>query len=151
MSDVVNDLRFQIGLYSASLDGTSVQKKDIVGKFSELEFKAYVVHLILDSKVEEALELLAKEFRVTVPKVQVGLPRSHGNVCGCYTARNQTIYVLNGEVLKEPFVILHEFYHHLRTSSVDKKHRGTEKYANVFAKEFIETYRTLCFLQRPKG
>ncbi len=151
ISDVVNDLWFQIGLNSASLDGTSVQRRNVVGKPSELEFKAYVVHLILDSKVEQALELLAKEFKVTVPKVQVGLPRSHGSVSGCYTARNQTIYVLNGEVLKEPFVILHEFYHHLRTSSVDKKHRGTEKYANVFAKEFIEAYKSLSSLQKPKA
>ena len=127
-----------------------MQRKNVSSRTSEVEFRAFIVHLVLDSKVEQALELLAKEFKVTVPKIQVGLPRSHGSVYGCYTSRNQTIYVLNRDVLKDPFVILHEFYHHLRTSSVDKKHRGTEKYANVFAKEFIAAYRSLSSLQRPK-
>jgi Zn-dependent peptidase ImmA (M78 family) len=127
-----------------------MQRKNVASRASEPGFKAFIVHLILDSKVEQALELLSKEFNVTVPKIQVGLPRTHGSVCGCYTSRNQTIYVLSGDVLKDPFVILHEFYHHLRTSSVDKKHRGTEKYANMFAKEFIAAYRSLSSLQRPK-
>lgn len=127
-----------------------MQKKNVTSRTSEPAFKAFIVHLVLDSKVEQALGLLSKEFKVTVPKIQVGLPRSHGNVRGCYTSRNQTICVLNGDVLKDPFVILHEFYHHLRTSSVDKKHRGTEKYANVFAKDFIAAYKALGSLQRPK-
>jgi Zn-dependent peptidase ImmA (M78 family) len=129
---------------------TRMQKKNATSKTSEPRFKAFIVHLILDSKVEQALELLSKEFKVTVPKIQVGLPRSHGSVRGCYTSRNQTICVLNGDVMRDPFVILHEFYHHLRTSSVDKKHRGTEKYANVFAEEFIAAYRSLSSLQRTK-
>ena len=127
-----------------------MQKKNVASRTSELEFKAFIVHLVLDSKVEQALELLSKQFKVTVPRIEVGLPRSHGSVSGCYTSRNQTIYVLNGDVLKDPFVILHEFYHHLRTSSVDKKHRGTEKYANVFAREFITAYRTFRSFQRPE-
>ena len=143
-------VRFQIRLYIARLDGTRMQRKNVVSRASDLGFKAFIVHLVLDSKVEKALELLSKEFNVTVPKIQVGLPRTHGSVYGCYTSRNETIYVLNGDVLKDPFVILHEFYHHLRTSSVDKKHRGTEKYANVFAKEFIAAYTSLSSLQRPK-
>jgi len=45
-------------------------------------------------------------------------------------------------MLKEPFVILHEFYHHTRTG-IDTKHRGTEKYANEFAEKFIQAYRSL--------
>jgi hypothetical protein len=143
-------LRFQIRLYIARLDGTRMQRKSVASRASDLGFKAFIVHLVLDSKVEQALELLSKEFDVIVPKIQVGLPRTHGSVYGCYTSRNQTIYVSNGDLLKDPFVILHEFYHHLRTSSVDKKHRGTEKYANVFAKEFIAAYRSPSSLQRPK-
>jgi hypothetical protein len=143
-------VRFQIRLYIARLDGTRMQKENVPSRTSEPGFKAFIVHLVLDSKVEQALELLSKEFKVTVPRIQVGLPRTHGSVYGCYTSRNQTIYVLNSDVLKDPFVILHEFYHHLRTSSVDKKHRGTEKYANVFAKEFIAAYRSLGSFQRPE-
>jgi hypothetical protein len=143
-------VRFQIRLYIAHLDGTHMQRKNVTPRTSEPAFKAFIVHLVLDSKAEQALELLSKEFKVTVPKIQVGLPRSHGSVRGCYTSRNQTICVLNRDVLKDPFVILHEFYHHLRTSSVDKKHRGTEKYANMFAEEFIAAYRSPSYLERPK-
>jgi hypothetical protein len=45
-------------------------------------------------------------------------------------------------VFREPFVVLHEFYHHLRTA-LDRKHRGTEKYADEFAREFIEAYKSI--------
>jgi Zn-dependent peptidase ImmA (M78 family) len=134
----------------AHLVGTRMQKKKVTSGSSESGFKGFIVHLILGSKVEEALELLSKEFNVTTPRVQVGLPRTHGKVYGCYTSRNETIYVLNSDILKDPFVILHEFYHHLRTSSVDKRHRGTEKYANVFAEEFIAAYMSQSSLQKPK-
>ena len=111
--------------------------------YSEIKLKALVVHLILDGKVEEALEQLAEHRGVNTPKVKVGLPERHATrALGCYTAKNQTIYVLNSDLLKNPFVILHEFYHHLRTS-IDKKHRGTEKYASQFAQEFIQAYENL--------
>jgi hypothetical protein len=97
----------------------------------------------LNGKVEEALELLAKHYRIDVPRVRVGLPKGRRkNTFGCYTAKNETISVLNSDTLKEPFIILHEFYHHLRTA-VDKKHRGTEKNASVFAKEFIKAYKSM--------
>jgi hypothetical protein len=104
----------------------------------ELEFKALAVRLILAGRAEEALELLAKHYNVNLPKIKVGLPkRRKRNALGCYTAKNETISVLNSEMLKEPSIVLHEFYHHLRTS-VDKKHRGTEKHATKFVKEFIQ-------------
>jgi hypothetical protein len=106
----------------------------------EPEFEALVVQLILNGKVEKALELLAKHYNVGLPRIKVGLPKGHRtNTYGCYTAKNQTIYVLNSDVIKDPFIILHEFYHHLRTR-LDKGHKGTEKLASRFAKEFIETY-----------
>jgi hypothetical protein len=63
---------------------------------------------------------------------------------------DKTISVLNSDTMGNPFVILHEFYHHMRTSVLDKKHRGTEKYANEFAREFIAAYRSLNSFQRPK-
>ena len=107
----------------------------------EPEFEALVVQLILNGKVEKALELLAKHYSVGLPRIKVGLPKGHRtNTYGCYTAKNQTIYVLNSDALRDPFIILHEFYHHLRTR-LDKGHKGTEKLASRFAKEFIETYR----------
>jgi Zn-dependent peptidase ImmA (M78 family) len=91
----------------------------------------------MNGRTEEALERLSKQYSVTLPKLKVGLPKRHRkNILGCYIAKTQTICVFNSDTLKQPFVILHEFYHHLRTS-VDKKHRGTEKHANEFAKEFL--------------
>jgi len=100
-----------------------------------------VVWLILNGKAERALELLSEQFNVSVPTVKVGLPKGRRRTAlGCYSARDRTISVLDSDAVKEPFIILHEFYHHLRTSA-DAKHRGTERYADDFAKEFIEAYR----------
>lgn len=102
-----------------------------------------VVQLISDGKVEQSLELLAKHYGVSVPRIRVGLPKSRrSQVLGCYSAADQTIYVLDSEKLKDPFVVLHEFYHHLRTG-VDKRHRGTEKLATTFAGKFIEESHAL--------
>lgn len=106
-------------------------------------FKPLIVWLILDGKTEEALERLAEHYGVSAPKLKVGLPKGRKKrVYGCYTPRNATISVLNSDFLGNPFVVLHEFYHHLRTHSVDKQHRGTEKNADKFAKEFLEAYES---------
>jgi hypothetical protein len=106
-------------------------------------FKPAVVWLILNGRTEEALTLLSNNYRVRTPKLKVGLPKKHKiKAFGCYTAKNETISVLNSDVLVNPFVVIHEFYHHLRSKSVDKMHRGTEKNADRFAMGFIEAYKT---------
>lgn len=106
-------------------------------------FKAYIVYLILNRQTEEALELLAKHYNVETPKLVIGLPKGHKtHVYGTYSPKNQTISLLNSDALGNPFVILHEFYHHLRTKNVDRQHRGTEKNANKFAVEFLREYQT---------
>jgi hypothetical protein len=108
----------------------------------EQRFKSIIVWLILNGKTEKALRLLAEKYSVNVPKIEVGLPKGRKKkLLGCYNGKHKTISVLNSEVLKDPLIILHEFYHHLRTN-LDGKHRGTEKYANEFAKEFIQAYRS---------
>lgn len=105
-------------------------------------FKPLVVWLILSGKPEEALKLLAKQYHVSIPNLKVGLPKGHKIIAfGCYTSKNQTISVLNSDVLINPFVIIHEFYHHLRSKSVDKMHKGTEKNADKFAIEFLLEYQ----------
>jgi Zn-dependent peptidase ImmA (M78 family) len=107
----------------------------------QAEFKPLVVWLVLNGKAEEALVLLAENYRVNVPKLKVGLPKGRKKrAYGCYTPKNATISVLNSDALGNPFVILHEFYHHLRTHSVDKQHKGTEKNADKFAAEFLQAY-----------
>jgi hypothetical protein len=105
--------------------------------------KPTIVWLILNGKAEEALAILAKNYKVNEPKLKVGLPKGHKiRAYGCYTSKNETISVLNSDAMLNPFVILHEFYHHLRSKAVDKMHRGTEKNADRFALEFIEAYKT---------
>lgn len=104
-------------------------------------FKAQIVALILNGATEDALDLLSKEYQVTVPALRVGLPKGHkATAYGCYTAKNQTISVLNSEMLVNPFVVLHEFYHHIRSKGVDRMHRGTEGNADKFALDFILQY-----------
>ena len=105
--------------------------------------KPQIVQLILSQTTEEALVLLAKHYRVAVPQLKVGLPKGRKrNIYGCYTSKNQTISVLNSDFLGNPFVILHEFYHHLRSKSIDRQHKGTERNADRFATEFLIAYQS---------
>jgi len=105
--------------------------------------KVAVVRLIANGDTEKALQLLAEHYDVSVPRVKVGLPKGRKrNSLGCYSPKNKTIAVLNSDALKNPFIILHEFYHHLRTSSVDLKHKGTEKNADAFARDFMYACRS---------
>ncbi len=107
------------------------------------DLRALIVWLILNGKAEESLALLAKNYKVDTPNLRVGLPKGHKKKAfGCYTARNRTIFVMNSDVMINPFVILHEFYHHLRSQAVDKMHRGTERNADKFAADFIEAYKS---------
>ena len=107
----------------------------------QANFKPAIVLLILNKQTEEALEMLAKNYSVNIPNLKIGLPKGHKNkVYGCYTPKDATISLLNSDMLGNPFVVLHEFYHHLRSKSVDKQHKGTEKNANKFAVEFLKEY-----------
>lgn len=104
----------------------------------ETPFKAIVVHLINCRKTEEALELLSKRYHVSLPKLKVGMPKRDVKHKGCYVVKNETIHVANSDCLYNPYIILHEFYHHLRTTGAT--HRGTEKNADKFAQEYISAY-----------
>ena len=115
-------------------------------------YKSQVVALILSGKTEEALELLARKYQVAVPTLTVGLPKKHKAVAyGCYTANTKTISVLNSDIISNPFVILHEFYHHLRSKGVDRVHRGTESNADKFALEFLKEYQIAAFRAHFEG
>lgn len=103
-------------------------------------FKVKVVQLILTKEVDEALEVLSRHYGVNVPCLKVGMPKRSGGKAGCYVSGTKTIHVASGEKLYDPFLILHEFYHHLRMQG--GKHRGTEKYANRFAEEYVAAYQT---------
>jgi hypothetical protein len=101
-------------------------------------FKVGIVHLILSHDAEEAIRSLAERYDVDAPSFRVGLPKGRINVAGCYVVEKETIYVASSDELADPFLILHEFYHHLR--SVSGRHRGTEKYADRFAREYLNEY-----------
>jgi hypothetical protein len=111
-------------------------------------FKPYVVWLILNGKTEEAIEVLAKNYKVNVPNLKVGLPKGHKiKAFGCYANKNETISVQNSDILVNPFVIIHEFYHHLRSKGVDRMHRGTEGNADKFALDFLQEYQRFVITQ----
>lgn len=101
--------------------------------------QARLVELILNGMTEESLKLLSDFYRMEPPDICVGTVKGkRRTVYAVYVAREKRIYAMNSEIFFNPFVILHEFYHHLRSRSGE--HRGTEKHANLFAKTFIESY-----------
>lgn len=108
---------------------------------SDLLFKAKVVNLILSKDTEKALELLGQHYRVMKPKLRVGMPKRHSRKVACYVAKKRTIHVSGREILNNPRVILHEFYHHLRNFTDAQK--GIEKYADRFAANYLEAYRMI--------
>ena len=109
--------------------------------------KASVVALILDSKTEEAIGVLSRWYRVSEPRLGVGVfeGRTKG-VAAVYSQNRREILAAKREFLYDPFVMIHEFYHHLRSTS--GRHRGTEKQADKFALEFIAAYRQAAELGR---
>jgi len=119
-------------------------------KVSEEELKAYVVATILDSKPEDAIEALCEWYRVERPRLGVGVVegRTKG-VAAVYSVKRREILAARREFLYDPFVIIHEFYHHLRSRS--GRHKGTEKQADRFAAEFIGAYERASTRRRGEG
>jgi hypothetical protein len=101
--------------------------------------KAFVVGLILDRRTEEAIALLSKWYRVREPRLGIGVVEGKTKgVAAVYSVRRKEILAASREYFYNPFVMVHEFYHHLRSSG--GKHRGTERQADLFARGFIEAY-----------
>ena len=107
----------------------------------ESKFKALIVHLILNEKVEKAIKLLSKHYEVPTPKLKIGMPKGHIRNAACYIQKTKTIHFSKRETFQNPHVVLHEFYHHLRIST--DKHGGIEKNADKFAEKFLEAYKKL--------
>src|SRR5918994_7555989 len=101
--------------------------------------KAKIVHMILNRNTEEALQKLSKIYNVTPPEIVVGtIKGKRRTVYAVYVQKERRIYVVNSDIYYNPFIILHEFYHHLRYRGME--HRGSEKSANSFASKFIDSY-----------
>ena len=106
--------------------------------FNEANFQGRIVRLIaLDRKPEEALDALCAYYRVERPVLRIGLPKGEKRALGCYVHRERTIYMSSEEYMFDPYVLIHEFYHHLR--HVGGKHRGTERHARDFALSFLKS------------
>ena len=104
--------------------------------------KAKVVHLILNKKTEEALQSLSKFYRVSPPEITVGtIKGKRRTVYAVYVQKESKIYCINSDIFYNPFIVLHEFYHHIRTKG--GIHRGSEKYANTYARDFIDSYKKI--------
>jgi len=104
--------------------------------------KAKIVYLILNKKTEEALQNLSNFYNVTSPEITVGtIKGKRRTVYAVYVQRESKIYCINSDIFYNPFIVLHEFYHHLRTKG--GVHRGSEKYANMYAKSFIDSYKKI--------
>ena len=101
--------------------------------------KTKIVHMILNKKTEEALEHLSKFYNTTSPEIVVGtIKGKRKTVYAVYVQKERKIYATNSDIFYNPFIVLHEFYHHIRTKG--GIHRGSEKNANLYAKTFIEAY-----------
>jgi hypothetical protein len=111
--------------------------------------KAKVVYLILSRKTEEALQNLSKFYNVTPPEIVVGtIKGKRRTVYAVYVQKESKIYAINSDVFYNPFVILHEFYHHIRTRA--GVHRGSEKHANMYARSFIDSYKKIIVEHKKK-
>jgi len=101
-------------------------------------FQGKIVRLIaIEKNPEEALDALCAHYRVERPALRIGLPKGEKRALGCYVHKERAIYMSSEEYLFDPYVLIHEFYHHLR--SITGKHRGTERHARDFALEFLRT------------
>lgn len=107
---------------------------------SELEFRAGIVSHILAGRPEHAVKLLCEYYGVREPSLRVGTVKRHRKVLACYVDKEKCIYLSKSQLLTDPFVILHEFYHHLRASSI-AKNRQIEKRADLFALNFIRDFK----------
>ena len=104
--------------------------------------KAKIVHMILNRKTEEALQNLSEFYNVTVPRIVVGtIKGKRRTVYAVYVQKESRIHVINSDIFYNPFIVLHEFYHHIRTRA--GVHRGSEKHANMYAKSFIDSYKKI--------
>ena len=104
--------------------------------------KAKVVQMILDKETEEALHSLSSHYKVNPPQIVVGtIKGKRRTVYAVYVQRERKIYCVNSDIFYNPFIVLHEFYHHIRTTG--GIHKGSEKYANNYAKGFIDSYNKI--------
>jgi hypothetical protein len=109
--------------------------------------QARIVYMILNKRTEEALKLLGEFYRVKPPEIAVGtIKGKRRTVYAVYVRKERKIYAMNSDIFYNPFVVLHEFYHHLRSQG--GPHRGTERHANLYAQGFLDSFAAVVAAQR---
>lgn len=103
--------------------------------------RAYAVYLIVKRDSEKALSVLSRYYGILTPRIRIGLPKKHSKALGCYDPVKKTICLRSSEEYGNPFVVLHEYYHHLRNSR--REYPGNEKYANRYALKSIMYFKEL--------
>jgi hypothetical protein len=104
--------------------------------------KAKIVSMILNKKTEEAIQNLSKFYGISPPEIVVGTVKGkRKTVYAIYVQKESKIYAINSDIFYNPFIVLHEFYHHMRTRG--GIHRGSEKNANMYARNFIDAYNRI--------
>lgn len=109
------------------------------GALLDEPWMARIVQKILNKDTEQALTELSDLYSIRPPEIVVGtIKGKRKTVYAVYVQNENRIYAMNSDIFYNPFVILHEFYHHLRSRS--GVHRGSEKNANMYARRFIVAY-----------
>src|SRR6187200_266896 len=104
--------------------------------------QAKIVNMILSKKTEEALQKLSDFYHISPPEIVVGtIKGKRRTVYAVYVQKERRIYALDSDIFYHRFIVLHEFYHHLRTRG--GIHKGSEKYANIYAQSFINSYNKI--------
>jgi hypothetical protein len=103
-------------------------------------FRVGIVRMILEGHPEEALSSLSAHYEIEGPELRVGTVKRHRKVLAVYVHKEKRIYVSKSDLLRNPFVILHEFYHHLRASNTPRNEQ-VEKRADSFALAYIQEFR----------
>ncbi|MBS7623775.1 hypothetical protein KEJ39_08945 [Candidatus Bathyarchaeota archaeon] len=111
-------------------------------KIISYETRRSIVYRIVSGDLNSALELLSTEYGVAPPAFRVGTVKGHRNVAACYQERQGTIVFSSREILRDPSVVLHEFYHHLIASKT-LKGGGNDKNAERFARQFLSAFPSL--------
>ena len=105
-----------------------------------------IVRKILNKDTEQALLELSNLYNIRPPEIVVGtIKGKRKTVYAVYVQNENRIYARNSDIFYNPFVVLHEFYHHLRSRG--GVHRGSERNANMYAKKFIDAYSKVLLKQ----
>jgi len=122
------------------LSSVTEEEDDAILSLDDPKFKFAVVSLILSKQTERAVSLLCQRFKVRAPTLGIGHTKGKKIALAVYSVDANSILFSDQDHFFDPFVVLHEMYHCIRSRS--GHHRGTERNADHFAIEFIEAYNS---------